>query len=367
MTDKLRVLFVLPLPPPVHGSAVVSSQIKHSVIVNDAFCCDWVNLSTSRSTEELWKRKPVKLFRFLASFFKTFALLLTHRYDLCYLSITCHGEPFLKDAPFVLLCKLFGRRVVIHQHNKGMAGDVSRWPYSFILPWVYRNSKVILLSKILYSDIERIVPESNVLICPNGIKVSGDYEKRTGRAKVPGLLFLSNLIESKGVLVLLDALQILKKRNYAFNCTFVGGQTREISFERFSNEVRRRNLEDSVICRGPLFGDEKVKCLRAADIFVFPSFYANECFPLVVLEAMSYGLPVVSTGEGGIPDMVEDGITGLITEKNNSRSLSDAIARLLDDNGLSLKLGEAGRLRLEKMYTEEIFERNILTCLNRCI
>lgn len=362
---KQRILFIAPLPPPVHGSAVVSRQIKDSVVINDAFICDWVNLSASRRTEELWKNKPVKLLRISAAFTKTLVLLLRHRYDLCYLAITCHGRPFLKDAPFVLLCKLFGRRIVIHQHNKGMDNDVSRWPFSFMLPLVYKNVSVILLSKRLYHDIGKVVPETNVLVCPNGIQVDNRFRAVAGQPSTPRLLFLSNLMESKGVWVLLEALQKLNERGYDFCCTFAGGQTREISFERFASEVKSHNLEKQVVCRGALFDEEKEQCFRDADLFVFPSY--NECFPLVILEAMSYGLPVVTTDEGGIPDIVEDGVTGIVIEKNNPQSLADEIARLLDDETLRHDLGAAGRLRLESGFTQEVFEHNMLSCLQACI
>ena len=96
-TQNPRILFVVPLPPPVHGSAMVSQQIMESALINSSFRCDYVNLSTSRRMDEIGKRSAVKLWRMLSSFLKTFWLLLIHRYDLCYLAITCHGAGFLKD------------------------------------------------------------------------------------------------------------------------------------------------------------------------------------------------------------------------------------------------------------------------------
>ena len=150
---KQRVLFIAPLPPPVHGSAMVSQYIKESRVVNKAFDCDFVNLSTSRSMDEIGKGGIKKLFRFVAAYFEVLWKLITHRYSLCYLAITCHGMGFLKDAPFVLLCKLFGRKVVLHQHNKGISRDVNRWPYRWLMPLVYRNTTVMLLSWHLHEDI----------------------------------------------------------------------------------------------------------------------------------------------------------------------------------------------------------------------
>ena len=236
-TDKRKVLFIVPLPPPVHGSSMVSQSIKKSKLLNEAFDMDFVNLSTSRKVEEIDKRSWTlyarKAVRFVSAYAKTFWLLATRQYDLCYLAITCHGVGFLKDAPFVLLCKLFGRKVVIHQHNKGMAKEVDKPLYRWLLPMVYRNTRVILLSWHLYPDIEKVVKRDQVMICPNGIPDTNCNEPSAVRHNdVPHILFLSNLIISKGVLVLLDALKILKERGCQFVCNFVGGESKELETKR---------------------------------------------------------------------------------------------------------------------------------------
>lgn len=364
-----KVLFIGTLPPPVHGSAVVSQQIKDSKLIKETFRCDWVNLGISRRMDEIGKRTLAKPFRFVGAWLRTLWLLLTHRYALCYLAITCHGVGFLKDAPFVLLCKLFRKKIIIHQHNKGMSKDVDRWPYRWLLPLCYKNAKVILLSWHLYPDIERIVPRENVMICPNGIKVqafkrsNGSTSKDTEETnKLPRLLFLSNLIESKGVIVLLDALKILADKGYSFQCDFVGGETKEIDAKRFAEEVDKRQLNTLVVYHGRKYGEEKDAVLADTDMFIHPT--TEDCFPLVLLEAMSYCLPIVTTNEGGIPDIVNDGINGHICEKSNPESLAYCIEKLLVNAEKRKTKGEAGyRILLEK-FTEVKFEEKIKECLS---
>ena len=118
ITDKKkRILFVGTLPPPVHGSAVVSQQIKDSKLINETFDGDWVNLSTSRRMDEIGKKTLAKPFRLLGALCKELWLLTTRHYDLCYLAITCHGSGFLKDSPFVLLAKLFRNNEIITSPN----------------------------------------------------------------------------------------------------------------------------------------------------------------------------------------------------------------------------------------------------------
>lgn len=370
MVNK-KILFITPLPPPIHGSSMVSEYIRKSTILNDAFDMDFVNLSTSRTMEEIGKSSLFllkKLFRFLFSYLSTIGKLVMNRYDLCYLAITCHGIGFLKDMPFVLLCKMFGRKVIIHQHNKGMSNYVNRFPYKQLLPLVYKNTKVILLSERLYSDIEQVVRREQVMICPNGIPSVLDNENIQEKSEgSPHLLYLSNLIISKGVYVLLDACKILKENGREFVCDFVGGETKEVTKESFEKAVIERGLEDVVRYHGPQYGSQKEKFWNKSDIFVFPTFYHNECFPLVLLEAMQHGLACVSTNEGGIPDMIEDGKTGLICERNNPIDLANKIMKILEDRSIATTMGQLSKERFNEMYALPIFEKQIKQCLKIAI
>lgn len=396
--NKPRILFVAPLPPPVHGSAVVSQQIRDSVLINDEFDCDFVNMSTSRSMSEIGQSSPLVLFKKLARFFESYfcslLYLIRHRYSLCYLAIVCNGIGFLKDAPFVLLCKMFGCRIVIHLHNKGVNGFVDRPIYKTLIKWVYKDSKVILLSEHLYLDISKAVDRKNVYICPNGIPELKTQDKEIGN--VPEILFLSNLIESKGVYVLLDACKILKEKGFSFHCTFVGGESKQIDGKIFKQALSERNIQGFVEYVGPKYGEEKEAYWNKTSIFVFPTFYYNECFPLVLLEAMQHKVAVVSTNEGGIPDIVSDGETGYIvdssilkktscnemlgnnivlSEREKSRGFNRkrgeqtaaAIEELLVDKEKCSRLGIAGYEKYKQKFTEEIFISKMVECLRSCI
>lgn len=407
-----HILFITPLPPPVHGSAMVSQCIKDSELIQGEFDCDFVNLSTSRRMDEIGKGGAKKLLRFAGSFFLLFYKLLVHRYDLCYLAITCHGVGLLKDAPFVLLCKLFGRRIVIHQHNKGMSGCIDRWPYRWLIPYIYKHARVILLSWHLYPDIAQAVKREQVMICPNGIRetVSGERSVLNGTDIKPStqnpqqeqrdltkhstlnskhytlnskqeqrdltkpltahrspltvnLLFLSNLIPSKGVYVLLDACKVLKDRGVAFQCNFVGGESKEMDRRVFEQAVKERGLEGHVLYHGPKYGEEKEHYWSMADVFVQPTY--EDCFPLTILEAMQHGLPVVSTDEGAVPDMVADGENGFVCRRKDAEGLAQALERLLQDEALRHRMGAEGYRRYKENFTLQCFERRFVECLRR--
>ena len=363
---KSSILFIVPLPPPVHGSSMMCNYIKESELINSTFDCDYVNLSTSRTMDEVHTFGWVKIWRFLCSWFHVLWLLLTRRYDLCYLAIAFH-KGLLKDAPFVFLCKLFHRKTVIHLHGKGASDDAKNAFYRWLLKSIFDNTKVIMLSWLLYPDVEQFVRKEDVSICPNGIPVNDDTIIDVGNEKkefaIPKLLFLSNLHVSKGVFVLLDALEILKDKGYSFVCDFVGGETTEIDANKFEEEVEKRHLEKQVFYHGRKYGEEKDAFFEKSDLFIFPT--NEDCFPLVLLEAMAHHLPIVTTDEGAIPDEVVDGENGLIGEQKNPVSIVDCIERLLCDENMRKEMGKNGYHKLHDYFTIDAYESNIKTILSK--
>ena len=210
-----------------------------------------------------------------------------------------------------------------------------------------------------------------MLVCGNGIPssaieglVSASPVMASSEDKVPHLLFLSNLLISKGVVVLLDSLKVLKEKGCRFVCDFVGGETVEMDAAMFQAEVAKRELEGMVVYHGRKYGNDKEAFLNAADMFVFPTFYNNECFPLVLLEAMQHHLPCVSTTEGGIPGIIDYGKTGFLVPKHDAETLAEKIQTLLSDADLRQRMGEAGREKYEKEFTLEVFEKRMAEILS---
>ena len=97
---------------------------------------------------------------------------------------------------------------------------------------------------------------------------------------------------------------------------------------------------------------------------LFSTFYHNECFSLVLLEAMEHGLPCISTIEGGIPGIVDDGKTGFLVPKHDVAVLADKIQLLLNDSVLCSNMGKVGREKFEKEFTLEVFEKKMVEILS---
>ena len=361
--SKQKILFILHLPPPVHGSSLVGEFINKSNLINTTFNCRCINLGTSKSIDEIGKNGFQKWVIYVLIILKTIKKLIVFKPNLVYLAMTAKGIAFYKDMVMVFLAKLFGIQLVIHFHNKGVSINQNKTLDNFLYKCVFKNTKVILLSKYLYPDIKKYVKNENVFYCPNGIPdLSLDPIDRVIAKDKVQLLFLSNLIESKGVFVLLKALSTLKSKNIKFTCDFVGG-IGDITENAFNNKVISLQLQDCVNYLGKKFGQDKIAVFSNSDIFVLPTFYHNECFPLVLIEASQFALPMVSTFEGAIPEIINDGINGFIIEKNDIAALADKLELLIKDETLRTKLGNAAFKKFKKEYTLTKFETNMCTIL----
>lgn len=357
MKDRNRILMILHLPPPIHGAAQVGKYIFNSDLINKNFCVKYLNLSFSSELHEIGKvnlRKIIYLFKLI---FQISWQLLFNRPGLCYLTLNTTGSGFYKDFIFVMVMKIFRVKVIYHLHNKGVSARQNYLPDDLLYKTVFRNSKVILMSKLLYPDISKYVSADDVYICPNGIDNSNllpvkNYHPET-RVSV---LYLSNMMRAKGVMDLLEAMSLLKNRNCNVEVHFAGKWS-DVNEDLFNERVHGLGLDRIVFAHGPVYGEEKSTLYGDADIFAFPSH--DECFPLVLLEAMKFGLPVVCTDVGGIPDIVIDGITGLLFPAGDIGSLAEKLELLINDHGMAQQMGKAGRKRFEERFTLGIFEENL--------
>lgn len=174
-------------------------------------------------------------------------------------------------------------------------------------------------------------------------------------------LSISNLNASKGTLVLLDAVVKLSNQTKDFHVHFVGAPTAEISTASMLLEIERRGVQNLVTYHGKQYGDDKEIRFDEADCFVHPTL--DDCFPLVILEAMVHTLPVITTPVGAIPDMVVNKENGIIVPTLDSQALADAMYEVIMDLCKTQLMGEAAERRYKEKFTAEHFENNLLTIL----
>jgi len=163
---------------------------------------------------------------------------------------------------------------------------------------------------------------------------------------------------AKGVLHVLEALPELRRQFPELRYVVVGDGDDRGWLE---NRARSLGLGGAVTFTGHLSREELNNCYAACDLFVLPS--DKEGFGIVFLEAMAHSKPVVAARAGGVPEVVQDGETGLLVENGNRAALVGALAALLADPGRRNRLGSAGYRRLQEQFTFALFRERLFRLL----
>ena len=156
----------------------------------------------------------------------------------------------------------------------------------------------------------------------------------------------------------MEACKLLHSRGIKFRTNFVG-EWMDIKEEEFQEYVSSNNLGLNVFYAGTRYGRDKIAYFESADIFVFPTYYHNEAFPLVILEAMQFGLPVISTREGGIADMISENESGYLIKKQDATELADKIQDLIEDSSKRKNMGTASKMKFDRLFSLGTFESNL--------
>ena len=362
---KSSILFIMHMPPPVHGAAMVGKYIHDSKVINEAFDCHYFNLTLARNLEDIGKGGLRKLHDFISQLKNIKKEVKAFKPDLCYVTPNSKGGAFYKDFCVIMMLKLMRQNIVVHYHNKGVSTHQDKPLDNFLYKLFFKNLKVILLANGLYNDVKRYVTKENVFICPNGIPEATQAKDTSKRNdSIPHILFLSNLLIDKGVFTLLDACKLLKEKGITFICDFIGGESKDINADSFQTEVKKRELEQNVFYHGKRFGAEKEEFFGKTDLFVLPTY--DECFPLVLLEAMQHHIACIASNEGGIPDIIDEGKTGFIVEKKNARQLADRIRYLIEHPESCREMGENGYRKYRSQFTLQTFENRMKEILAEC-
>lgn len=165
------------------------------------------------------------------------------------------------------------------------------------------------------------------------------------------IVAVGRLVEKKGFGDLVDACALLARQSIAFDCQIVGSGDQEADLR---DRIERQHLGEHVTLMGPRPQSEIINLLRDASVFAAPCVIGQDGnrdgLPTVLLESMALGTPCISTDVTGIPEILMDNDTGLMTPQHNPAALAEAIKRLLDDSNLRVRLAQNARRLIESQF-----------------
>ncbi|MBE3092235.1 MAG: glycosyltransferase family 4 protein [Actinobacteria bacterium] len=361
-----KILIISTLPPPFHGVTIYNEMLLNSKISN-FFSIHHLDISDKRSLDNLGKIDITNVFLSFKNFFSLIKLLFKTKPDLVYLSIS-QNIAFLRDGIFIIISKFFSKsKVIVHLHGSNFKDYYNR--SNFILKKFVDYTLARVDSAIVYSYLLKHIFDkwiNNIEVVPIGTTFKPDISNRNNREITIG--YLGNLIQSKGIEDFVKAANIIlkKHRNIKFK---IGGSWLKQE-EKIKNGLLHFIKENKIINNIEFLGfipnDDKEKFFLTTDIFVFPSW--NEGQPLVILEAMAAGCPVISIKDvGAIPDTIIDGETGILVEKQNPEEIAKAIIYLIENPDIREKMGSMARKRFEENYTIDKNIDNMIKVFNKIL
>lgn len=212
---------------------------------------------------------------------------------------------------------------------------------------------LIAPSAILADWLKNNLKARSVRVIPNYIDASRiDCEPIEDTKRI---LYVGRLSKEKGIEYLVKAIPIILKEIPKAELVVVGAGFKK----NLEGLVKSLDLSENVIFTGLIKGENLGKLYQDAEVVVIPSIWAENC-PIVALEAMAYGKPLIASRLGGLPELVEDGETGYLFEPKNPDDLADKVMRILSDFELAREMSLNARKRAEESYSAEGYYQELI-------
>lgn len=362
---KQKLLCILHRSPPAHGAAKVGDFIAQSRALQEAYDCRFITIRSSDTIGDIGRVNFKKIYLVVELYLKVLWALIVFRPHKIYFTASIRSVAFYRDLLLSTLWKVYGTllhvEVFYHYHTKGVNEFVSSSPRNLALTQFFlQDVNLILLSPMLKDDFEKVQTYKNIFFLPNGVEDQADasaIEQRSFEGK-KHILYLSNMIKSKGYFEVLKLAMLTCKEDLHFH--FAGGWQNSDDEQEFLSLISKPELAKKVTFHGFISGEQKKVLFEQSHLFIFPTRYPNEAFPLSILEALSYGLPVLSTDEGSIPYILDEQCGVIVYELAKLvEGLDQALSTLMN-----YETSKYCREHYLQNFTLEQFETNLIRILN---
>lgn len=299
-----------------------------------------------------------KILFFFKSIIKYLYKLIKNDFNIAHIHMSYKGS-FFRKFVIVKIGNLFKKKLILHLHGsefKVFYENSSKLVKKLIKNILENCDSVIVLGENWKEATKQISPQCNISIFNNAVNVP-NYTVEWSESEIT-ILFLGVIIKRKGVYDLIESIRLLdkagviKERNIKF---IIGGSGAEE--ENVKNKINEYNLGYCTKMKGWVNGELKEKLLKKAQLFILPSY--NEGLPMAILEAMSYGIPVISTDVGSIAEAVVDNETGLLIRPGEIEKMVECITNILSDKVEWQNKSNACKRIIYNKFNEEKYFNNI--------
>lgn len=353
-TKPVKILVVGQTPPPYMGQAMMIDRLVKAQFDNIEI--HHVRMSFSDSIKAIGRFNSKKVFHLFEIAWKMLALRFGKHIDtLYYPPAGPNRTPIIRDIILLGITRMFFKRVIYHFRAAGISDYLMQQPrfFRYLAQKAYGSPEVSIQLSALNPADGKYFNSSRVCIIPNGLEDAAlpYLPLQRNQQSVVNILFVGVLREDKGVSMVIEAARLLKQQACNFQVTILGEFVSSEYEQAVFSKLKEYDLEEQVHFLGVKTGADKWHHYQQAHIFCFPSYFESESFGNVVVEAMMFELPVVSTQWRGIPDIVVEGETGYLVPIQSPEAVADRLSTLIADPLLREKMGKIGRERYLRSYS----------------
>lgn len=363
---KTAVVVVGQTPPPLNGQTIMIREFVQGTY--DNIDITYVPMRFSRTASEVGRldwRKPFLLFSTIAGIYR--ARWQSGAKVLYYPPAGANLVPVLRDMVLLIACRALFRKTVFHFHAAGLSQIYPRLPRLLrpVFRLAYDAPDLAIFTTAATSHEATFLKARQTAIVPCGVAdpLASQGGALTALAGTH-ILFAGIVCEGKGVMTLLQACATLMEEGVPFTVAVMGAFQSEAFKTKVTDFVVQHGMQERVKFLGVLSGADKEAAFANADVFCFPSHYPAESFGVVLIEAMSHGLPIVATDWQGIPEVTgRDGRGTILVPVESPKQLALALATLLQAPARRNAMGVHNRARYLHRYTLAKYRSGLATCL----
>lgn len=359
MKKPKKLLIIGPFPEPTTGVSLANKVVKEILQESAIFSVGVINTSYTRFDEAIGKFSVHKLLFNLSFFPKVFRI---PRYDSIYIT---PGQTFfgiVKYALFILYARLLKKELIIHVHGNHLGKEyetLSGIKKRLFKSLVSKFSKGIVLSESLKNNLTPFLAQEAIYVLPNFAQEYLIDETIQVNNEDLRIIYLSNLMEGKGIFDLLDALVQLEKKNISYQAKIAGAIDKPLQ-EKINTYFKSLKYTQHL---GIVQGDRKKELLHWGNTFVLPTYYKMEGQPIAILEAMATKNVIITTKHAGIPDVIVENKNGLFVEKRNASDIYDKLMFLNNNNTTIQDISNYNYEYFKANFTKDQFKKCLLEIL----
>jgi glycosyltransferase involved in cell wall biosynthesis len=344
-TRKLRILIVAPSLEILGGQSVQAMRLLKLLRADTGLQVDFLEVNP-RLSGIFGRLQRVKYVRTVVTSLAYVVSLIRRvpRADLVHAFSASYFSYLLAPMPALIIGRVLGKATLLNYHSGEAPDHLRRWRLS---RWTMKRlpDRIVVPSEFLVRVFSRFGLSATAIA--NFVPID-DFRYRERKSLAPKLLSNRNLEPMYNVACTLRAYSEICQRISDAELVVAGDGSQRATLENLASQLNLKN----VTFTGKVPPEEMGRLYDSCDIYVNAPDVDN--MPLSVLEAFAFGLPVVTTTTGGIPDIVRHEENGLLTACNDHHAIAASVLRLLDDQSLASRLARSARRDCEERYAPSV-------------